>query len=94
MNKQFYVYILASSRNGTLYTGYTNDISKRIFQHKTSEVDGFTKKYKVNKLVYFEVFDEPMVAIQREKNIKKWKREWKINLIEKHNPEWEDLLPY
>ena len=91
MPKQFYVYILASKRNGTLYTGMTSDLVKRVWQHKNKIVDGFTKTYHVKQLVYFEVHAQAEEAIKREKRIKKWKRAWKLDLIEAKNPEWEDL---
>ena len=91
MHKQYYVYILASKRNGTLYIGVTDDLIKRVYQHKNSVVDGFTKKYKVHMLVYYEFSNEVTNAILREKQLKKWKRLWKINLIEEKNPEWRDL---
>lgn len=89
--KPYYVYILASKKNGTLYLGVTNDIARRVYEHKNNLVDGFTKKYSVHCLVYFEVCEDVRVAIQREKNIKKWRRRWKIELIEKNNPDWRDL---
>ncbi len=89
--KPYYVYILASKKNGTLYLGVTNDIARRIYEHKNNLVDGFTKKYSVHCLVYFEVCEDARVAIQREKNIKKWRRRWRIELIEKNNPDWRDL---
>ncbi len=89
--RPYYVYILASKKNGTLYLGVTNDIAKRVYEHKNNLVDGFTKKYSVHCLVYFEVCEDVRVAIQREKNIKKWRRRWKIELIEKNNPDWRDL---
>jgi len=88
---QYYLYILASIKNGTLYIGVTNNLLKRVFEHKNDSVDGFTKKYKVHKLIYYEEINDVKVAIQREKQIKKWERQWKINLIEKNNPEWKDL---
>ena len=88
---QYYLYLLASIKNGTLYVGVTNNLLKRVFEHKNDSVDGFSKKYKVHKLVYYEEINNVKVAIQREKQIKKWKRQWKINLIEKNNPEWKDL---
>jgi putative endonuclease len=91
MDKQYYVYILASKKNGTLYVGITNDLIKSVYQHKEKLVEGFTKKYDVDKLVYFEVFRDPENAIKREKRIKFYKRKWKINLIEKSNPGWKDL---
>ncbi len=89
--KIYYVYITASKRNGTLYVGVTSNLKKRIYEHKESMVDGFTKKYNVNKLVYFEMTNEVNSTIQREKQMKRWKREWKIKLIEKENPCWIDL---
>ncbi|MBW2179598.1 MAG: GIY-YIG nuclease family protein [Deltaproteobacteria bacterium] len=91
MDKNFCVYILANKRNGTLYIGITSELIKRIWQHKEKFADGFTKKYNVNKLVYFEQFRDPESAIKREKRLKKYKRQWKLNLIEKANPKWKDL---
>jgi putative endonuclease len=92
--KQFCVYILASSRNGTLYTGVTSDLIKRVWQHKEGEMAGFTRKYHVKKLVYFEVHDTAENAITREKQIKKWRRAWKLELIEESNPDWKDLYDF
>jgi putative endonuclease len=89
--KQFYVYILCSERNGTLYTGVTSDLIKRVYQHKNDLTDGFTKHYGVHHLVWYEVHASAEAAITREKQIKKWNRQWKLNLIESHNPEWRDL---
>ncbi len=89
--KNYYVYILASKRNGTLYIGVTNNLLRRVYEHKNGLLEGFTKKYKVTRLVYYEVYQDVQQAILREKRMKKWKREWKINLIERENPEWEDL---
>jgi len=89
--KQFYVYILASQRNGTLYTGVTSNLIQRIWQHKQRLVDGFTKKYRVKSLIHYEVHDTAESAITREKQIKKWKRAWKLRLIEENNPDWKDL---
>lgn len=86
----YYVYILASRRYGTLYVGVTNDLSRRLEQHRSGAVSSFTKKYSVHLLVHVEVFDDPESAIQREKRLKKWKRDWKIRLIEEGNPEWAD----
>ncbi|MDH3892298.1 MAG: GIY-YIG nuclease family protein [candidate division Zixibacteria bacterium] len=88
---QYYVYIVASDRHGTLYTGITGDLVGRIYQHKSGSVEGFTKKYKVHRLVYYETHDDVYAAITREKQIKKWRRAWKIRMIEKENPNWEDL---
>jgi len=89
--KYYYVYILASKKNGTLYTGVTGDLIKRVYQHKKDLIPGFTNKYGVHKLVYFEQHGDIINAIIREKQIKKWRRDWKINLIERNNPEWRDL---
>jgi len=91
MSQNYYVYILASKRNGTLYIGVTQDLLKRVDLHKKELLDGFTKKYKVRRLVYYEVYQDIKDAILREKRLKKWKREWKIKLIEEKNPNWEDL---
>ena len=85
------MYILASQRNGTLYIGVTSDLIKRVHEHKNNLVSGFTEKYNVHKLVYFETTDNIDSAIRREKQIKKWNRDWKIELIEKDNPDWRDL---
>ena len=89
--KLAYVYILASKKNGTLYVGVTSNLVKRIHEHKTNVVAGFTQKYKVHDLVYFEETQDVISAITREKQIKKWNRKWKLALIEKGNPEWQDL---
>jgi len=89
----YYVYILASKIGGTLYIGVTNDLVRRVAEHKLQLVESFTKEYGVVKLVYFEQFDDPENAIKREKRLKKWKRGWKIALIEKDNPDWNDLYP-
>ena len=89
--KEYYVYILASKRNGTLYIGVTNNLLKRVSEHKDRLVDGSTKKYNVHNLVYYERHNDIYCAITREKQMKKWKRQWKINLIEKSNPDWIDL---
>ena len=91
VSKQGFVYILASKRNGTLYVGVTSDLPHRIYQHKHGLADGFTKQYGVHRLVYVETFDDMDSAIQREKRLKRWRREWKIALIEKDNPRWLDL---
>jgi len=85
------VYILASKRNGTLYIGVTSNLVKRVWQHKNKAVSGFTEDYRVNTLVYFEQFDDMYTAITREKQLKTWGRAWKISLIEKANPNWNDL---
>jgi len=89
--RNFYVYILASKRNGTLYIGITNDLLRRVYEHKNKLVKGFTEKYRVDKLVYYEYTDNVLSAIEREKKLKKWNRKWKIRLIESFNPEWKDL---
>ncbi len=89
--KQFFVYILAGKPNGTLYVGVTSDLVKRAWEHRQGFVEGFTKKYGVKRLVYYEVHDNAENAITREKRIKKWRRAWKIRLIEEFNPEWDDL---
>ena len=91
IQKYFYVYIMASSRNGTLYIGFTSNLSQRIFEHKNHLLPGFTSKYNIDKLVYFERFDDPNSAIKHEKRLKEWNRNWKKDLIEKFNPEWRDL---
>ena len=91
LGKQFYVYILANKRNGTLYTGVTSDLLKRVWEHKEGLIRGFTKKYNIKKLVYYEICDDATNAITREKRIKKWRRRWKLQLIEKRNPQWKDL---
>ena len=90
-DKQPCVYILASKRNGTLYVGVTSDLVKRCWEHRNGLVEGFTKKHSVHGLVYFEIHDEMLSAIAREKQIKKWNRAWKLRLIERGNPEWRDL---
>jgi len=91
MSQNYYVYILASKRNGTLYIGVTQDLLKRVDLHKKELLDVFTKKYNVKRLVYYEVYQDIKDAILREKRLKKWKRKWKIKLIEEKNPNWEDL---
>lgn len=91
ITKNYYVYILVSKKNGTLYIGVTNNLIKRVWQHKNKLVDGFTKKYGVDKLVYFEETADVMSAGKREKQLKNWHRQWKINLIHGKNPEWRDL---
>jgi len=89
--KQFFVYLLCSKRNGTLYTGVTSDLPKRVYQHKHDLVPGFTKKYGVHQLIWYELHENAASALTRERQMKKWKREWKINLIEQGNPTWKDL---
>jgi len=89
--KQPCAYLLASRRNGTLYVGVTSDVVKRVWEHKEDLADGFTKRYGVHMLVWYELHDSMEGAIRREKAIKEWKRRWKLELIEKQNPEWRDL---
>lgn len=88
---QFYIYILTNKPKGTLYVGFTNDLRRRMSEHKNKSFEGFTKKYNLDKLVYFETALTPEYAQMREKRIKKWNRQWKIELIERTNPEWKDL---
>ena len=88
---KYYVYILASQRNGTLYIGMTNDLQRRVYVHKTGIIKGFTQKHGVSMLVYFEEFQQVPQAIERENNLKKWKRDWKLKLIEEENSNWNDL---
>lgn len=91
MEKKFYVYILASDRNGTLYVGITSDLGRRMEEHRTGALSGFTSRYDVKRLVHYEVYDDAENAILREKRLKEWKRAWKLRLIEKDNPDWIDL---
>jgi putative endonuclease len=91
MNEFIYVYILASKRNGTLYIGITSNLIKRVWEHKNKVIEGFTERYNVNRLVYFEPFRNPALAIKREKQLKKYNRKWKLDLIERANPQWDDL---
>jgi putative endonuclease len=91
--KSYWVYILASKVGGTLYVGVTNDLVRRTFEHREKLADGFTKKYEVDRLVYFEQHTDIEAAIRREKRLKRWNRSWKIELIEQSNPDWTDLYP-
>ena len=91
MAKTYYVYIMASKRNGTIYIGMTNDLARRACEHREGLVEGFSLRYDVKLLVYYEMFNDVHAAIHRETQLKKYKREWKINLIQKHNLEWKDL---
>jgi putative endonuclease len=91
MKEHFFVYILASERNGTLYIGLTSNLPKRIAEHKNGIIKGFTSKYNVKNLMHYEIFDDFDNAVKREKAMKAWKRAWKLELIEKHNPDWQDL---
>jgi len=90
-DKKFYIYILASKKNGFLYTGITSDLVKRTWEHKNGAMDGHTKKYSIKRLVYFEIYDDFDNAVKREKQLKKWHRQWKVDLIEKDNPDWNEL---
>ena len=87
----YYVYLLANDKYGTLYVGITNDIVRRVYEHKSKLVAGFTKRYSIDKLVWFEIYEDALTAITREKELKKWRRVWKIRLIEETNPQWTDL---
>ncbi|MET0905134.1 MAG: GIY-YIG nuclease family protein [Bradyrhizobiaceae bacterium] len=87
----YYVYMLASKKNGVLYIGVTRDLVRRVYEHKTSAVKSFTSRYNVTLLVWFEIYDDPLTAITREKELKKWRRDWKVALIEANNSEWHDL---
>ena len=91
MNKTYFVYIITNKRNGTLYIGFSSGLRGRIYQHKNKMVDGFSKEHGLDRLVYYESTEDVNAAIAREKQLKKWKRQWKINAIEKFNPEWRDL---
>jgi putative endonuclease len=91
MIKIFYVYIIASQKRGTLYVGVTSNLITRVYEHKNKMANGFTKKYRIHRLVYYEIAQDAKAALLREKQIKKWNRAWKLRLIEEHNPEWADL---
>ena len=91
MDKEYFVYILASGKNGTLYIGVTNDLVRRIYEHKSGQIEGFTQTYGVHRLVYFNRTNDIRGALTFEKRLKKWNRKWKIELIEKENPNWDDL---
>ena len=90
-SQSYWVYILSSQRNGTLYIGITNNLVRRVYEHRTKATQGFTSKYNITRLVWFEIYEDPISAISREKELKKWKRTWKIQLIEAQNPQWDDL---
>ena len=92
-DRRYYVYSLASGRRGTLYIGVTNDIARRVAQHKDGQGGGFTRRYGVNRLIWFAIAFDIRAAIQREKTMKRWIRQWKINLVEETNPYWDDLYP-
>jgi putative endonuclease len=87
----YYVYLMASRKYGTLYLGMTGNLVRRVYEHKTNVLRGFTARYGVHRLVWYEIYDDPINAITREKEIKKWRRDWRIALIEQKNPHWEDL---
>jgi putative endonuclease len=89
----FHVYLLASRRDGTLYLGVTRDLARRVHEHKSKILPGFSQKYGVDRLVWYEEYPTAVEAIEREKDIKKWRRQWKVNLIEESNPDWADLYP-
>ncbi|MPZ56661.1 MAG: GIY-YIG nuclease family protein [Rhizobiales bacterium] len=89
----YYVYVLASGRRGTLYTGVTNDLVKRVYEHRNDLVPGFTSKYDAHRLVWFEIHDDVSEAIAKEKRMKRWRRLWKVELIEQQNEDWHDLWP-
>ena len=89
--RAYFVYILASKRNGTLYIGVTNNLQRRIYEHKNDLIEGFTKKYHVHQLVHFEQTSDVQSALRREKQLKAWKRNWKMELIEQSNPSWQDM---
>ena len=91
IKNQYCIYILASKRNSVLYIGVTSNLVKRIYEHKNNKIEGFSKKYHVHKLVHYEITNDIESAITREKQLKKWNRKWKLELIEKNNPEWKDL---
>ena len=90
----YYVYILASRKDGATYVGVTNDVVRRIYEHRTKAVSGFTSRYDITRLVWFEIYDDPVSAISCEKELKKWKRAWKTQLIEAQNPAWDDLYEF
>lgn len=91
LKRTYYIYILTNGKGGTLYIGVTNDLERRLYEHKNEFIEGFTKKYKIKNLVYYEETDDIGIAISREKKLKRWRRRWKVELIEKENPEWDDL---
>ncbi len=89
--KQMYVYIMTNDKNGTLYVGVTNNLVRRVYEHKHKIIKGFTSRYELSKLVYYEIYDDELTAIQREKTLKRYLRNWKKDLIEQNNPDWNDL---
>ncbi len=92
-DRNYWVYILASDIGGTLYVGVTSNLVRRVYEHRTDTIDGFSRRYTIHRLVHYEQFDQIEFAIQREKRLKKWNRAWKVALIEKANPSWTDLYP-
>ena len=92
MDKQYYIYILTNKSNRVLYIGMTNNLERRMFEHKNKLIDGFSKRYNLSKLVYYEATEDVNSAIKREKQLKNWHRDWKINLINNFNPDWENLI--
>ncbi|ADJ22113.1 Excinuclease ABC C subunit domain protein [Hyphomicrobium denitrificans ATCC 51888] len=92
MERRFYIYIMANKRNGTIYIGVTNDLARRVYEHREGLVKGFTSRYGLKSIVYYEAFDSVSLAIQRETSLKRWPRRWKLALIEKANPQWKDLV--
>jgi len=91
-DRQYYVYVVTNKKRGVFYTGVTSNLVKRISEHKNGLIEGFTKRYNLNKLVYYEIFHDINYAISREKRLKRWLRSWKIEMIEKENPHWDDLF--
>ena len=91
MSKQYYVYLITNERYGTLYVGITNDLVRRIYEHREGTVQGFSKQHGLSRLVWFEAHDDVLAAIEREKAVKRWRRDWKMNLIQAMNPNWDDL---
>ena len=91
MKEKFYVYIMAKARNSTFYVGVTSDLARRVWEHKNKVTEGFTEKYEIKSLVYYEIFDDAENAFRREKRLKKWNRTWKMRVIEEMNPDWKDL---
>jgi len=89
--KKGYIYILTNKKDGTLYIGITTNLIRRVYEHKNLKIEGFTKRYNLNKLVYFEEYQQYAMAIKREKRLKEWQRQWKLDLINQHNPDWNDL---
>ncbi|AVT77795.1 nuclease [Rhodopseudomonas palustris] len=89
----YYVYLLANGKHGTLYLGVTNDLVRRVHEHRSKTAPGFSERYGIDRLVWFEIYDDAIAAIPREKQLKKWRRDWKIRLIEDQNPDWVDLYP-